>query len=101
MHFTKLIVLGWVGGAELWEFKIRCSNWGWVCKRQNMFKNWSGGKKFRLIVGSHLHFTKLIVLGWVGGGEMWELGIRCIIGGGCVKDKICLRIGPGGWRGEK
>ena len=42
LHFTKLIVLGWVGSAEMWELRIRCSNWGWMCKRQNMFKNWSG-----------------------------------------------------------
>ena len=80
----------------MWELRIRWSNRGWMCKRQNMFKNWSGGKKFRLIVGSHLHFKILIVLGWVGGGEMWELRIRCSNWGGCVKDKICLRIGPGG-----
>ena len=38
----KLIVLGWVGDAEMWELKIRCSNCGWMCKTQNMFKNWSG-----------------------------------------------------------
>ena len=61
----------------MWELRIRWSNWGWMCKRQNMFENWSGGKNFRLIVGSHLHFKILIVLGWVGGGEMWELRIRC------------------------
>ena len=39
LHFTKLIVLGWVGSAEMWELRIRCSNWGWMCKRQKMFKN--------------------------------------------------------------
>ena len=39
LHFTKLIVLGWVGSAEMWELRIRCSNSGWMCKRQNMFKN--------------------------------------------------------------
>ena len=62
-----------------------------------MFKNWSGEgfNRFRLIVGSHLHFTKLIVLGWVGSGEMWELRIRCSNWDGCVKDKICLKISPG------
>ena len=35
-------VLGWVGGAEMWELRIRCSNWGWMCKKQNMLKNWTG-----------------------------------------------------------
>ena len=39
LHFTKLIVLGWVGSAEMWELRIRSSNWGWMCKRQKMFKN--------------------------------------------------------------
>ena len=43
LHFTKLIVLGWVGSAEMWELRIRCSNWGWMCKRQKMFKNYSRG----------------------------------------------------------
>ena len=33
-------------------------------------------EKVRLMVGSHLHSTKWIVLGWVGGTEMWELRIR-------------------------
>ena len=51
----------------MWELRIRCSNWGWMCKTQNMFKNWSGGfNRFRLIVGSHLHFTKIDCFG-VGG----------------------------------
>ena len=27
----------------MWKLRIRCCNWGWVCKTQNMFKNWSGG----------------------------------------------------------
>ena len=39
LHFTKLIVLGWMGSAEMWELRIRCSNLGWMCKRQKMFKN--------------------------------------------------------------
>ena len=43
LHFTKLIVLGWVGGTEMWELRIMCSNWGWMCNRHNMFKNWSRG----------------------------------------------------------
>ena len=45
---------------------------------------WGGG--FTLIVGRYLDF--LDVLGWVGGAEMWELRIRCMTGGGCVKDKV-------------
>ena len=50
----------------MWELKIRCSNLGWMCKTQNMFKNWSGEggfNRFRLIVGSHLHFTKIDCFG--------------------------------------
>ena len=43
LHFTNLILLGWVGDAEMWELRIRCSNLGSMCKAQNMFKNWSGG----------------------------------------------------------
>ena len=42
-HFQTLIVLGWVGDAEMWELRIMCSNWEWMCQTQNMFKNWSGG----------------------------------------------------------
>ena len=26
----------------MWELRIRCSNWGWMCKKQNMLKNWTG-----------------------------------------------------------
>ena len=26
----------------MWELRIRCSNWGWICKKQNMLKNWTG-----------------------------------------------------------
>ena len=103
LYFTKLIVLGWVGGAEMWELRIRWSNRGWMCKRQNMFKNWFGGKKFRLIVGSHLHFKILIVLGWVGGGEMWELRIRCSNWGWMCKRQNMFKnwSGDGAWTGEK
>ena len=25
----------------MWELRIRCSNGGWMCKKQNIFKNWS------------------------------------------------------------
>ena len=52
----------------MWELRIMFSNWGWMCQTQNMLKNWSGGgvNRFKLIVGSHLHFTKLIVLGMGG-----------------------------------
>ena len=53
------------------------NNWeviGWRCKRDNIFKNWLGGR-FRLIVGSHLQ--TLIALGWMGDAEMWELRIMC------------------------
>ena len=57
---------------------------GWRCKRDNIFKNWWGGR-FRLIVGSH--FKTLIVWGGWGSGEMWELRISAVIGDGCVKDK--------------
>ena len=32
-YLDFLDVLGWVGGAEMWELRIRCSNWGWMCKR--------------------------------------------------------------------
>ena len=74
----KLIVLGWVGNAEMWELRIRCSNWGGCVKHKICSRTGPGGfNRFRLIVGSHLHFTKLIVLGWVGSAEMWELRIRC------------------------
>ena len=41
-HFQTLIVLGWMGDAEMWELRIMCSNLGWMCQTQNMFKNWSG-----------------------------------------------------------
>ena len=85
-----LIVLGWMGDAEMWELRIMCSNWGWMCQTQNMFKNWSRGggvNRFKLIVGSHLHFTKLIDLGWVGSAEMWELRIRCSNWGWMCKRK--------------
>ena len=59
----------------MWEFRIRCSNCGWMCKMQICSRIGLGGgfNRFRLIVGSHLHFTKLIVLGLVGSAEMWEL----------------------------
>ena len=77
LHFTKLIVLGWVGGSEMWELRIRWSNRGGYVKDKICLRIGPGGKEFRLIVGSHLHFKILIVLGWVGGGEMWELRIRC------------------------
>ena len=58
LHFTK-IVLGWVGGTEMWELRIRCSNWGWMCKRHNMFKNWSrgqGGGKIGISDAFLMHF---------------------------------------------
>ena len=45
--FGFLDVLGWVGGAEMWELRIRCSNWGWMCKKQNILKNWTGEGGFR------------------------------------------------------
>ena len=89
-HLQTLIVLGWMGDAEMWELRIMCSNWGWMCQTQNMFKNWSGGggvNRFKLIVGSHLHFTKLIDLGSVGSAEMWELRIRCSNWGWMCKRK--------------
>ena len=90
----------------MWELRIRCSNLGWMCKRHNMFKNWSRGagrgeKKLRLMVGSHLHFTKLIVLGWVGGTEMWELRIRCSNWGWmCKRHNMFKNWSGGAARGE-
>ena len=36
------------------------------------FVRGGGVNRFKLIVGSHLHFTKLIDLGSVGSAEMWE-----------------------------
>ena len=54
-----------------------------------------GVNRFKLIVGNHLYFTKLIVLGWVGSAEMWELGIRCSNWGWMCKRQKCLRISPG------
>ena len=26
----------------MWELRIRCSNWGWMGKKQNMLKNGTG-----------------------------------------------------------
>ena len=37
-----------------------------------MFKNWSGG--VRLIVGSHLHFTKIDCFGV--GGRYWNVEVE-------------------------
>ena len=74
----------------MWELRIMCSNWGWMCQTKNMFKNSSGGggvNRFKLIVGIHLHFTKLINLGWVGSAEMSELRIRCSNWGWMCKRK--------------
>ena len=75
----------------MWELRIMCSNWGWMCQTKNMFKNLVRGRggvnRFKLIVGSHLHFTKLIYLGWVASAEMWELRIRCSNWGWMCKRK--------------
>ena len=72
------------------------NNWeviGWRCKRDNIFKNWLGRERFRLIVGSH--FQRLIVLGWMGDAEMWELTIMCSNWGWMCQTQKCSRIGLG------
>ena len=46
-YLDFLDVLGWVGGAEMWELRIRCSNWGGCVK--DKVSGWGGGKKFKLV----------------------------------------------------